>query len=201
MHAVAFPTVTVAGLALVTLAPTLAGRAAAAVYTLSAMLLFGVSALYHRGSWLDRGSAILRRLDHANIFLLIAGTYTPYAVLLLPRTSAIVLLSIVWVGAVLGLTFRVFWLSAPRWLYVLLYVVLGWTAVFWLDDFLRNGGAAPVVLMLTGGLAYSLGAVVYGLRRPDPWPTVFGFHEVFHACTVVGFACQYVGISVLIYSA
>jgi hemolysin III len=200
VHAVAFPTVTVAGLVLVTLAPTLAARAAAAVYTLSAMLLFGVSALYHRGSWLDRGSAILRRLDHANIFLLIAGTYTPYAVLLLPRTNAVVLLSIVWVGAVLGLGFRVFWIGAPRWLYTPLYVVLGWTAVFWLDDFLRNGGVAPVVLMLAGGLAYSLGAVAYGLRRPDPWPTVFGFHEVFHACTVVGFACQYVGISLLIYS-
>jgi hemolysin III len=201
VHAVAFPTVTVAGLGLVTLAPTLAARAALAVYTLSAMLLFGVSALYHRGSWLDRGSAVLRRLDHANIFLLIAGTYTPYAVLLLPRSSAAVLLSVVWVGALIGLVFRVFWIGAPRWLYTPLYVVLGWTAVFWLGDFIHNGGVAPVLLMLAGGLAYSLGAVAYGLRRPDPWPTVFGFHEVFHACTVVGFACQYAGICVLVYSA
>ena len=201
VHAVAFPTVTLAGLGLVTLAPTLAARAACAVYTLSAMLLFGVSALYHRGSWLDRGSAVLRRLDHANIFLLIAGTYTPYAVLLLSRTSAVVLLSVIWTGAVLGVCFRVFWIRAPRWLYTPLYVVLGWTAVFWLGDFFRNGGVAPVVLMLAGGLAYSLGAVAYGLKRPDPWPTVFGFHEVFHACTVVGFVLQYVGISLLAYSA
>jgi hemolysin III len=201
VHAVAFPTVTVAGLTLVTLAPTLAARAAVAVYTLSAMLLFGVSALYHRGSWLDRGSAVLRRLDHATIFLLIAGTYTPYAVLLLPRSSAAVLLSVVWVGALAGLAFRVFWIRAPRWLYTPLYVVLGWTAVFWLGDFVRNGGVAPVALMLAGGVAYSLGAVAYGLRRPDPWPSVFGFHEVFHACTVVGFGCQYVGICLLVYSA
>jgi hemolysin III len=193
--------VTLAGLVLVTLTPTLAARAACAVYTVSAMLLFGVSALYHLGSWLDRGSAVLRRLDHANIFLFIAGTYTPYAVLLLPRASAAVLLSVIWAGAVLGVCFRVFWIRAPRWLYTPLYVALGWTAVFWLDDFLRNGGAAPLVLMLAGGLAYSLGAVAYGLRRPDPWPTVFGFHEVFHACTVVGFTLQYVGISLLAYSA
>lgn len=201
LHALTFPTAAVAGLVLVTLSPTLAARAATAVYTLCAMLLFGVSALYHRGTWLDRGSAVLRRLDHANIFLLIAGTYTPYAVLLLDRRDAVVLLSIIWTGALLGVAFRVFWIRAPRWLYTPLYVVLGWTAIFWLPDFFRNGGIAPPLLMLLGGVAYSVGAIAYGLKRPNPWPRVFGFHEVFHACTVVGFVVQYVGISLLAYSA
>ena len=197
LHAVTFPLAAVAGLVLVTFAPTVTGRAAAAVFTLCAMLLFGVSALYHRGTWDVRGHAVLRRLDHSNIFLLIAGTYTPFALLLLDRRQATILLVTVWGGALLGVMFRVFWVGAPRWLYTPIYIALGWTAVFWLGDFRNSGGDATLVLLLAGGLFYSLGGVVYALKRPDPSPTWFGFHEIFHACTIAGFACHYIGISLI----
>jgi hemolysin III len=199
LHAITFPAATIAGLALVTFAPTVTGRVAAAIFTLSAMLLFGVSALYHRGTWRSRGQAILRRLDHSNIFLLIAGTYTPFALLLLDRRQAVILLCTVWGGALLGVAFRVFWVGAPRWLYTPIYIALGWTAIFWLGDFERAGGTAVLVLLLAGGLMYSLGGLVYGLKKPNLSPTWFGFHEIFHAFTVAGFVCHYVGISLITY--
>lgn len=199
LHTITFPMAAVAGLVLVTFAPTVTGRIAAAIFTLTAMLLFGVSALYHRGTWGGRGMAILRRLDHSNIFLLIAGTYTPFALLLLDREQATILLGTVWGGALLGVAFRVFWVGAPRWLYTPIYLALGWTAVFWLGDFHRAGGTAVVVLLLCGGLMYSLGGLVYGLKRPNPSPKWFGFHEIFHAFTIAGFICHYIGISLLTY--
>ncbi|GCD34273.1 DNA-binding protein [Streptomyces chrestomyceticus JCM 4735] len=141
------------------------------MYTLSACLLFGTSALYHRGTWGRRGEAVLRRLDHANIFLIIAGTYTPLAVLLLPAGQQRILLSLVWGGATAGIAFRVFWINAPRWLYTLCYIALGWAAVFYLPDFAHTGGTAVVALIIVGGLLYTAGAAVYGLKRPDPSPT------------------------------
>ena len=199
LHAVTFPIAAIAGLVLVTFAPTVTGRVAAAVFTLTAMQLFGVSALYHRGSWRARGTAILRRLDHSNIFLLIAGTYTPFALLLLDREQAIILLCTVWGGALLGVAFRVFWVGAPRWLYTPIYLALGWTAVFWFGDFQRSGGTAVVALLIAGGLMYSLGGLVYGLKRPNLWPKWFGFHEIFHALTIAGFICHYVAISLITY--
>jgi hemolysin III len=200
LHAVTFPLAAVAGLVLVTFAPTVLGRVSAAIFTLTAMLLFGVSALYHRGTWQARGTAILRRLDHSNIFLLIAGTYTPFALLLLDRKQALILLCTVWGGALLGVAFRVFWVGAPRWLYTPIYLALGWTAVFWLGDFQRAGGTAVLVLLLAGGLMYSLGGLVYGLKKPNPSPAWFGFHEIFHAGTIAGFVCHYIGISLFIYT-
>ncbi len=199
LHAVTFPMASIAGLVLVTFAPTVTARVAAAIFTLTAMLLFGVSALYHRGTWRARGTAILRRLDHSNIFLLIAGTYTPFALLLLDREQAVILLCTVWGGALLGVAFRVFWVGAPRWLYTPIYLALGWTAVFWLGDFYRVGGPAVVVLLMAGGLMYSLGGLVYGLKRPNPSPRWFGFHEIFHAFTIAGFICHYIGISLVTY--
>ncbi|WP_166349037.1 PAQR family membrane homeostasis protein TrhA [Phytoactinopolyspora limicola] len=194
LHAATFPVAVVAGLTLVILAPTAMVRASAALYTLTAALLFGISALYHRGHWSPRVAASLKRLDHANIFLIIAGTYTPFTLLILPSESARVLLSLVWIGALLGVGFRVFWLSAPRWLYVPIYIALGWAAVFWLPQFAAHGGAAVVALIIAGGLLYTAGAVVYGVKRPNPWPRWFGFHEVFHAFTLAGFASHHVGI-------
>lgn len=178
------------GLVLIAVARSAAAVAACSVYTLSACLLFGTRALYHRGTWGRRGEAVLRRLDHANIFLIIAGTYTPPAVLLLPAGQQRILLSLVWGGATAGIAFRVFWINAPRWLYTLCYIALGWAAVFYLPDFAHTGGTAVVALIIVGGLLYTAGAAVYGLKRPDPSPTWFGFHEVFHSLTIAAFTAH-----------
>jgi hemolysin III len=194
LHAGMFPLALAGGLALIALSRSAAAVAACSVYAVSALLLFGTSALYHRGNWGLRGEAVLRRLDHANIFLITAGTYSPLAVLLLPARQQVVLLSLVWAGAAAGIAFRVWWIRAPRWLYTLCYIALGWAAVFYLPDFARTGGTTVVVLILTGGLLYTAGAVVYGLKRPDPWPRWFGFHEVFHALTIAAFAAHYTAI-------
>jgi hemolysin III len=176
------------------LAPSAEARLSATVYSLTAALLFGVSAVYHRGRWSPRTQVLLKRFDHANIFLIIAGTYTPFAILLLPSAEANILLTLAWVGAVVGVAFRVLWVHAPRWLYVPLYIMLGWAAIFWLPDFAATGGPAVVTLIIAGGLAYTAGAIVYALKRPNPSPRWFGFHEVFHAFTLAGFLSHHVGI-------
>jgi hemolysin III len=194
IHAGTFPLALVASIVLIALAPTVPGKISASVFGLSACLLFGVSAVYHRGNWSPRADAVLRRLDHTNIFLIIAGTYTPLAVLLLPRDQGTVLLWLVWSGALLGLLARVFWLNAPRWVYVPVYLALGWVAVAYMGQFWVTGGPAVVWLILAGGLAYTAGAIVYGTKKPDPSPAWFGFHEIFHVLTVVGFVCHLVAI-------
>lgn len=200
LHAGMFPAVLIAGVFLTALADSTAGRVACAVYTLTACLLFGVSALYHRGTWGPRAEAVLRRLDHANIFLIIAGTYTPLTILMLEDGRQLLLLWGVWVAAVLGIAFRVFWVGAPRWLYTPCYIAMGWAAVFFLPDFLRAGGIAVLVLIITGGVLYSVGGVIYGIKRPNPSPHWFGFHEVFHSLTLAAFIAHYVGISLVAYS-
>ncbi|GAA1095591.1 hemolysin III family protein [Kitasatospora arboriphila] len=194
LHAGAFPLSLAAGTVLIALPRRAPAAAACSVYALSACLLFATSAAYHRRTWGPRGEAVLRRLDHANIFLIIAGTHTPLAVLLLTARQQVVLLTAVWAGALAGIAFRTLWIGAPRWLYTPCYVALGWVAVFYLPDFARTGGTAVVVLVITGGLLYTAGAVVYGLRRPDPSPSWFGFHEVFHALTVAAFSAHYTAI-------
>lgn len=197
IHAGTFPVALVASIVLVVLAPPVAGKVACAIFGLSACLLFGTSAVYHRGTWSPRVAGILRRADHSNIFLIIAGTYTPLAVLLLPKQTATVLLIVVWSGALLGLAARIIWLGAPRWVYVPIYVALGWVAVGYMPQFWTTpGGPAIVWLVAIGGLAYTLGAVVYGLKRPNPSPRWFGFHEIFHVLTVVGFGCHYAAIMI-----
>ncbi|MCI2239122.1 hemolysin III family protein [Paenibacillus sp. TRM 82003] len=196
LHACTFPAAVVAGGALVALAPTAAARAAAGVFTGTAALLFGTSAVYHRGTWSPRAASVLRRLDHSNIFLIIAGTYTPLAVTTMPRGEARSLLTLVWAGAAAGVAFRVLWLSAPRWLYTPVYVALGWVAVGHLGDFAHGGGRSVAALVVAGGLFYSAGALVYALKRPNPDPRWFGFHEVFHACTVLGFASHFTAIAI-----
>jgi hemolysin III len=200
LHAGVFPVAVVAGVVLVALAPTGRPRAATAVFAATAALLFGVSAIYHRGSWSPRTHGILKRLDHANIFLIIAGTYTPFAVLLLGDDEGTVLLWVVWAGAVLGAAFRIGWVEAPRWLYTPVYLALGWVAVFYLDDLLATGGTTVMVLLAVGGVLYSAGALVYALRRPDPSPRWFGFHEVFHAFTLAAFVVHYVAVSLVTYT-
>ncbi len=199
LHAGTFPLSVAAGIVLVSLAPAGHARITAAVFSISAALLFGVSALYHRGRWTPAVQAVLKRLDHANIFLIIAGTYTPFTVLVLPPGPARLLLWIVWGGAIVGVGFRVLWVGAPRWLYVPVYVALGWVAVVYLPDFL-HAGVAPFVLVVVGGALYTVGGLVYGIKRPNPSPRWFGFHEVFHALTVAAFIVHYVGVSMVVYS-
>jgi hemolysin III len=196
-----FPASVAAGIVLICLADTTAATVACAVYSVTAWLLFGVSALYHRFDWGPRADGILRRLDHANIFLIIAGTYTPFTILLLDGARRELLLWLVWGGALAGIAFRVFWVGAPRWLYTPCYLALGWAAVFFLPDFFHSGGVAVTVLIIVGGLLYSVGGVIYGLKRPNPSPRWFGFHEVFHAFTLGAFIVQYVGISLVAYTA
>lgn len=200
LHAGMFPAVLVAGIVLIALSDSTRGRIACTVYIATACLLFGVSAVYHRGTWGPRGEAVLRRLDHANIFLIIAGTYTPLTLLLLPASTGRPLLWAVWVAALAGIAFRVFWVGAPRWLYTPCYIAMGWAAVFFLPDFMRTGGIAVLVLVVVGGLLYSAGGVIYGIKRPNPSPRWFGFHEVFHSLTLAAFVVHYVGISLVAYN-
>jgi hemolysin III len=201
LHAGTFPAVLIAGLILVALGPTLPARIAAVVYALTSALLFGVSALYHRGHWSDRAEAVLRRFDHANIYLIIAGTYTPFALLALHGTVRTIVLAVIWTGAGAGVLFRMVWVSAPRWLYTALYIGLGWVAAGFMPQLLDGAGVAALVLVCAGGLLYSLGGLVYGLRRPDPSPSWFGFHEVFHAFTVAAYVAQYIAVSFVVYRA
>jgi hemolysin III len=200
LHAGTFPLSVAFGIVMVVLAPGDRARTAVAVFAVSAALLFGVSAVYHRGHWSPRMQILLKRLDHANIFLIIAGSYTPFAVLLLPAGPARTLLWIVWSGAIAGVAFRVLWVGAPRWLYVPVYVALGWVAVAYLPQFLHGGGPAVLTLVILGGVFYTLGGVVYGIKRPNPSPRWFGFHEVFHAFTVIAFTLHCVGVGVSLLS-
>ncbi len=200
MHAVTSPLTLAAGIVLVVLSPTAATRVGSGVFMGSALLLFTVSGIYHRGTWSPRTWAFLRRFDHANIFLLIAGSYTPFTLLMLEGSARVALLSIVWSGALLGVAFRILWTDAPRWLYVPIYLALGWAAIFFADDFAARGSTTVLVLIAVGGGLYTLGGVVYGLRRPNPFPSWFGFHEVFHTLTIAAFIAHYVGVSVATYS-
>ena len=190
IHAATFPVAIVTGIVLIVLADGTAAKWASAIFMATSLLLFGNSALYPRFDWGPRTRAVLKRIDHANILLLIAGTYTPIAVLALPREKATLLLSLVWGGALLGILFRVFWIGAPRWLYVALYLVLGWAAMMYIGD-LFAANAIMMTLVLVGGLLYTAGAIVYALKRPNPWPGHFGFHEIFHVCTVLAFLCHW----------
>jgi hemolysin III len=207
LHLATAPLTLVAGIVLVAMSPTTGTKAASAVFIGSALVLFTVSAIYHTGTWSPRVWAFLRRFDHSNIFLLIAGSYTPFSVLLLQGTERVALLTTVWSGAILGVLFRVFWTDAPRWLYVPIYVALGWAAIFFIPSFLDGAtrlgvgiGIATFVLILVGGALYTFGGVVYGFKRPNPWPRWFGFHEVFHSFTILAFAAHYVGVSMATYA-
>lgn len=201
LHLGAAPLALVAGMALVAFAPTLAGRVSSAIFTLTAVMLFGTSAVYHRGNWSPKTRSVLRRMDHANIFLIIAGTYTPLCVILLDRDTATVALSIVWTGAVVGLMSRILFLHAPRWVYVPMYIALGWVAVGYVGQFYDAGGAAVVTLIGAGGVCYTVGAVFYGFKWPAPSARYFGFHEIFHSLTVAGFACHYVAAAIAVLGA
>jgi hemolysin III len=200
LHAATAPLTLAAGIVLIVLSPNAATRVGSAIFAASSLVLFTVSAVYHRGTWSPRVWAFLRRFDHANIFLLIAGSYTPFTLLLLDGRDQTVLLTVVWVGAALGILFRIFWAGAPRWLYTPIYIGLGWAAIFYFADFVENAGTAVLTLMVVGGALYTLGGLVYGLKKPNPSPTWFGFHEVFHTLTILAFVTHYVGVSIATYS-
>ena len=207
LHLGTAPLTLAAGIVLIALSPTPTTRVGSALFAATALILFTVSAIYHRGTWSPRTWNFLRRFDHSNIFLLIAGSYTPFALIFLEGSARALLLSIVWTGAILGVVFRVFWTDAPRWLYVPIYIALGWAAVFFIPQFADGARAfdpaiaiAVLALVAAGGILYTLGGVVYGLKRPNPFPRWFGFHEVFHTFTVLAFATHYVGVSLATYS-
>jgi hemolysin III len=192
------PLALVAGLTLITITSELRGRITLTIFTLTAVSLFTCSAIYHRVPWGPTAKAVWRRIDHANIPLLIAGTYTPFAIYLLEKNQAVVLLSIVWGGAVLSGFFRVFWLSAPRWLYVPIYIALGWAALIYLPDFYRNGGLLVLLLIGLGGVLYSVGALIYAIKKPNFSINWFGFHELFHAMTAAAFVSHFIAAVLVI---
>ncbi|WP_022867647.1 PAQR family membrane homeostasis protein TrhA [Schaalia vaccimaxillae] len=194
LHLIAAPLSLIASIVLVCLAPEPATKWASAVYLASSLILFGVSAAYHLFYWAPKWETIFKRLDHSNIFLLIAGTYTPLSIALLDKPTATLILSIVWTGALIGILLNLFWPTAPRWLTTLVYVALGWVAVGFLPQLWAAGGPAVIWLIVAGGILYTIGAVVYGTKKPNPWPTWFGFHEIFHAFTVAAWACHCVAV-------
>ena len=203
LHVWAFGISIVAGIVLVSVTGATRGAEAAlatSVYALTVSLLFGTSAVYHRVNWSTPARhALVARLEHSMIFLFIAGSYTPFALLAMPEGTGRTVLAVVWAGAVAGVLLKTSWITAPRWLSVLLYIGLGWVAVVVFPDLVRYGGVAAVVLIGAGGIVYTIGGIVYGLQRPDPRPLVFGFHEVFHLCTVVAATCHMVAVWLAVY--
>lgn len=190
IHTGVLPLAIAGGIVLVVLADGIVAKVAAAVFFAGSVLLFGTSAVYHRFNWSPKVKLALKRFDHANIFLLIAGSYTPITLLALPRDKGLLLIIAIWAVALLGIGFRVFWIGAPRWLYVVIYIAMGWAAVVYLPEFLE-ANLAMMLLILIGGLLYTLGAVFYAMKKPNPFPGHFGFHEIFHTFTVLAFMCHW----------
>jgi len=208
LHLAIAPLALAAGIVLVALSPDATTRTGSAVFAATALVLFTVSAIYHRGNWSPTVHARLRRFDHSNIFLLIAGSSTPFALLLLDGKDRWTMLAIVWTGAIGGVLMKVMWSGAPRWLSAPIYIALGWAPVFFFGDFVTGAmdrygastGTAVIALVAVGGGLYTIGGVVYGIKRPNPWPRWFGFHEVFHTFTILAFVSHYVGVSLATYS-
>ncbi|MDY6055361.1 PAQR family membrane homeostasis protein TrhA [Micrococcus sp.] len=199
IHAVMAPLALVAGIVLIVLSPTPGLRAASTVYAVTGVLLFGVSATYHLVQWNASVARVLKRLDHTNIMLVIAGTYTPLSLALLAPDQARTLLTLVWAGAAAGVAFRLLWTDAPRWLYTPVYVALGLAALLYLGEFFAASVPAAV-LICAGGAAYIVGAVFYAAKAPTFHREWFGFHELFHVFTVGGFVCHYVAVAIAVLS-
>jgi len=199
IHTVTAPFALAAGIFLVLAAPTADRKISSAIYAATGVLLFGISAIYHRGNWSPRVRMVLKRLDHTNIMLVIAGSYTPLAWSLLDRPKAVLLLWVIWSGAILGVLFRLLWTNAPRWLYVPIYIALGCGSLFYLPEFFAASIPAAV-LICVGGVLYITGAVFYALKKPNISYEHFGFHELFHALTVLAFAAHFVAIAIAVLS-
>ena len=207
LHLVNAPLTLAAGIVLIALSPNAQTRAGSAIFAGSALVLFTVSAIYHRGTWSPRVNTFLQRFDHANIFVLIAGSCTPFAILLLDGQERWTMLSLSWGGALVGVILKVAFGGGSRWLSAPIYLATGWVPVFFFDDFVSGArrygdgiGTAVIVLVLVGGALYTLGAIVWGTQFPNPWPRWFGFHEVFHTLTILAFVTHYVGVSLATYS-
>jgi len=193
IHLGTLPVAIVAGIVLVILADGMSATLSSAVFAVTSIVMFGVSGTYHRFRWKPQTKILLKRFDHANIFLLIAGTYTPIAVLALESEKAWRLLSVIWIGTFIGIVARLLWIRAPRFVYVPLYLGLGWAAVMYMPDlFVAN--FAMMILVIVGGVFYSLGALVYATRWPNPAPHTFGFHEIFHVFTVLAFTSHWAAV-------
>ena len=194
-HLWAFVVFAALGAVLIATAPGTRGRIAGAVFGIALVLTFGVSALYHRVTWRPAARRVMRRLDHASIYLLIAGTYTPYGLLVLSGAWQFSVLGVVWIGAALAIMQRLVWIDAPKWVAALAGISLGWVGVVVFPQILAGTGPAGTALVVAGGLLYTLGAVVYVVQRPDPVPSVFGYHEVFHLMTIAAAACHFAAIA------
>jgi hemolysin III len=203
LHQYAFFVALASGIVLCSIAATRPGYGpfvSCLIYSLTVCGLFGISALYHRRIWSERGYQIMRRLDHSMIFIFIAGSYTPFCVLLLSPGKATITLTLIWAGALGGVALKTIWPHLPRWAGAPLYIALGWGAVAILPEVLHTGGVADLVLIAAGGIIYTVGAIFYAMRRPNPWPTVFGHHEFFHACTLVAAICHHIAIYFALYA-
>jgi hemolysin III len=173
-------------------------RVAVGVFAVSVAACFGASALYHRVTWTPRVRPWMRRVDHAGVYLLIAGTYTPVSLLGLGGAWRPAILATVWAGAAAAIVLKFVWVDAPKWLAAAIGIALGWIAVVALPQLASHVQPAAVILLIVGGLAYTAGAIVYARRRPDPAPAVFGYHELFHALTIVAVTCQYTAIALIV---
>ncbi|MEN9752544.1 MAG: hypothetical protein RL670_235 [Actinomycetota bacterium] len=193
IHTGALPLVVAGGVLAIVFGQGWVAKLAASIFLACSVLLFGMSALYHRFNWSPHVKRALKRIDHANIFLLIAGSYTPITLLALPASKGLVLIIVIWASALLGICFRVFWIGAPRWLYVPIYIAMGWIAIAFVKDFMDANGTM-MILILVGGGCYTVGAIAYALKRPNPFPGKFGFHEIFHAFTVAAFLCHWTAV-------
>ena len=198
IHAAAFVAAVPLGLVLVFEPQTSRGRLAAIVFAATVAAMFGASALYHWPNWPERPRRWLRRIDHAGIYGLIAGTYTCFGLLVVEGAWRPVVLGIVWIGALIAIVFKFAWLDAPKWISVAIGIALGWVGVIVFPQLLHAIGVGGVLLVLAGGLFYTVGALVYAFRRPDPHPAVFGFHELFHVFVIAAVACQYAAVAVFV---
>jgi hemolysin III len=194
-HQYAFFLSLIAGAVLVAGAQTPRATVAAGIFAATVVAMFGASALYHRVGWAPGWRRWMRRIDHAGIFLVIGGSYTPYTVIVLSGPVRVAVLALVWSGVFAAITLRFVWMTAPGWLTAGLGLALGWISLIALPQLIDRVSPAGLILLGAGGLLYTAGALVYGLRRPDPLPAVFGYHEVFHALVVAAVACQYASIA------
>jgi len=199
-HAIAFVAVLPLGVILGLHASSSLGRGAVIAFAAAVAMMFGASGLYHRGNWSHTPRRWLRTLDHAGIYVLIAGTYTPFGLLVLGGTWRVVVLVVIWAGAALAIALNVVWTGSPKWLSATLALALGWMGIVVLPQFVDLMGAGGLSLVLAGGLAYTVGAIVFATRRPDPFPVTFGFHEVFHVLVIAAVACHYTAVAFFVKS-
>lgn len=198
IHLLAFSSALTLAPILIVVTPGVADRFIMASYGLAIVGLFGVSALYHRHDWGERGVTIVRKIDHSMIFVATAATHTPIALIALPTGPGRLLFAVVWVGAIAGIFGRLFFPDAPHAVVAIPYVLVGWSSLFVINHVWSSLGVAGFTLLIVGGVLYTVGAVIYALHRPNPWPHSFGYHEIFHALTVAGAACHYVVIAIIV---